>query len=77
MRRSRQNPTPARATRAHLNFETRSVQLIAAWTLAMGGLGAAQHLLPARGAGASAPAAVSLSAPAASLPPHAVRLPRK
>lgn len=68
---------PSRSPRTRLNFERHSVQLIAAWTLAMGGLGATQSLVATRGAGASAPAPTALSVPAAALPPHSARLPRR
>ncbi|MBL0918779.1 MAG: hypothetical protein IBJ14_08755 [Hydrogenophaga sp.] len=70
----RRSPDKAR-TRP--NFENRSVQLIAAWTLVMGGLGAAQTTLPARGAGAASSHAVALSAPATGLPPLTARLTRQ
>jgi hypothetical protein len=68
--------TPDRA-RTRLNFEHRSVQLIAAWTLVMGGLGAGQTALPSRHAGAASSHTVALSAPAANLPPAGARLPRR
>jgi hypothetical protein len=70
-------PTPCAKSRTRLNFEHRSVQLIAAWTLVMGGLGAGQSTLPARNAGAASSHTVALSAPAASPPPLAARLPRR
>ena len=68
---------PIRPPRTRLAFERHSVQLLAAWTLAMGGLGATQSMVAARGSGASAPAPTALSAPAATLPPHTARLPRR
>lgn len=72
MRRSPAKP------RTRLNFESRSVRLIAAWTLVMGGLGAGQTTLPSRNAGAASSHTVALSAPAATgLPPLTARLPRQ
>ena len=43
----------------------------------MGGLGATQSMVAARGSGASAPAPTALSAPATNLPPHTARLQRR
>ena len=64
-------------SRGRLHFEARSVRLIAAWTLAMGGLApATQHLLNTRGTGASSPAPVTLASPGPALPPLSTRLPR-
>lgn len=70
-------PRATRSPRTRLSFERHSVQLLAAWTLAMGGLGATQSMVAARGAGASTPAPTALSAPATTLPPQSARLPRR
>ncbi|MBL0943810.1 MAG: hypothetical protein IBJ04_05730 [Hydrogenophaga sp.] len=75
MRRS--SDTPARSpARSRLHFEGRSVQLIAAWTLAMGGLTAAHNTLPSRHASGGASTQSAPSAATGSLPPLTARLPR-
>ncbi len=59
-----------------LAFEARSVQLVAAWTLAMAGVSATQLPAPSRQGGTTAPH-VSAHAPANALPPLTASLPRK
>ncbi|MCU0940982.1 MAG: hypothetical protein MUE35_00330 [Hydrogenophaga sp.] len=59
-----------------LAFEARSVQLVAAWTLAMAGMSATHLPAPSRhGGGASSH--VGVQAPANALPPLTASLPRK
>src|SRR5690606_4738725 len=76
-RRSNTPGTPTPAPRLRLHFEGRSVQLIAAWTLAMGGMAASHHPTPTRGSGAGTSAAVTVAAPASALPALTARLPRR
>jgi hypothetical protein len=70
--RQAQRPAP----RTRTGFEARSVQILAAWTLAMAGAGTAQTLAVPRTAGAAAPP-LSASATGSALPPLPARLPRK
>ncbi|MBX3608931.1 MAG: hypothetical protein KF871_03470 [Hydrogenophaga sp.] len=58
------------------SFESRSVQIVAAWTLAMASAGALHGLSTPRSAGASTPP-LSSTAPGGTLPPLPARLPRK
>jgi len=62
--------------RVRHSFEARSVQMIAAWSLAMAGAGTMNSLATSRTSGA-ATAPVATSAPGNALPPLPARLPRK
>lgn len=58
-----------------LAFEARSVQLVAAWTLAMAGMSATHLQGPSRPHGAT-PTHLSVSAQGSALPPLTARPPR-
>lgn len=64
-------PPSPETRRTRPGFEGRSVQLLAAWTLAMGSLSPASPPAPARNQGTQAPMVLSSTGPAA--PPPALR----